>query len=61
MISEIHLAHADGHFLAQLPRVRRPEAVFGMNSLDVGREDLDSVDRIGLAVEDEVGKIKVTP
>src|SRR2546425_7107690 len=56
---KIHLAFADRHFLAQLPRVRRPETVFGMNSLDIGREDLDGVDRIRFAVEDEVGKIKV--
>src|SRR5712691_12838684 len=56
---KIHLALADGYFLPQLPRVRRPEAVFGMNALDMGREDLHRVDRIGLAVEDEVGKIKV--
>src|SRR3989441_3913654 len=55
----IHLAFADGHFFSQLSWVRRPETVLGMNSLDIGREDLDGVDRIGLAVEDEVGKIKV--
>ena len=30
-----------------------------MNSLDIGCEDLDGVDRIRLAVEDEVGNIKV--
>ena len=30
-----------------------------MDSLDIGREDLDGVDRIRLAVEDQVGKIKV--
>src|SRR2546425_10574734 len=56
---KIHLAFADGHFFSQLSWVRRPETVLGMNSLDIGREDLDGVDRIGLAVEDEVGKIKV--
>src|SRR2546422_4691571 len=56
---KIHLALADGDLPAQLSGVRRPETVFGMNSLDMGREDLDGVDRIGLTVEDEVGKIKV--
>src|SRR2546427_3382102 len=56
---KIHLAFADGHFFSQLSWVRRPETVLGVNSLDIRREDLDGVDRIGLAVEDEVGKIKV--
>src|SRR5437667_10777754 len=54
---KIHLAFADGHFLSQLSWVRRPETVLRMNSLDIVREDLDGVDRIGLYVEDEVGKI----
>src|SRR5207253_9995555 len=56
---KIDLALPDGHFLPQLSRVRRPKTVFGMNALDIRREDLDGVERIGFAVEDEVGKIKV--
>src|SRR3989442_11122867 len=56
---KIHLAFADRHFLAQLPRVRRPETVFGMNSLDIGREDLVCRLLLEKKIEDEVGKIKV--
>src|SRR6267143_532264 len=51
---KIHLALPDGHFLPQLPRVRRPETILRMNPLDIRREDLDGVDGIGLAVENEV-------
>src|SRR5881409_3642454 len=56
---KIHLAPADGDFFAQRSRIRRPEPVFGMDALDMWREDLDRVHRIGFAIEDEVREIEV--
>src|SRR5256886_11562609 len=55
----VHLAPADGDFFAQRSRIRRPEPVFGMDALDMWREDLDRVHRIGFAIEDEVREIEV--
>ena len=50
------LAHQN--LFAQLAGVGWPEAVFGMDIADIGTEDVDCIDRIGLAVEDEVGHVE---
>src|SRR5262249_3774855 len=56
---KINLSFAYGNFLAEFSRVGGPEAVFGVDALDVRREDFNCVDRIGLAVHDDVGDINV--
>ena len=55
---EVDEAFADENFFAELVGVGGPAAVFGVDAADVGAEDVDRVDWIGLAVEDEVGGVE---
>ena len=55
---EVDEAFADQDFFAELVGVGGPAAVFGVDGVDVGAEDVDRVDGIGLAVEDEVGGVE---
>src|SRR5882757_2117341 len=56
---KIHLASADGHFFAEFLRVGRPKAVLGMNPLHEGAEEFDSVNRIRLTVENQIGDVEI--
>ena len=49
---------ADQHFFAELAGIGRPAAVLGVDAAHVRAEDVDRVDRICLAVEDEVGGVE---
>jgi hypothetical protein len=56
---EIDLTFADSHFPAEVFRVRGEQAVFCVHAADVGADDIQRVDRIALAVEDEIRGIEV--
>src|SRR5277367_6478258 len=55
---EVDQAFADEDFFAELHWIGGPLAVFGVDAADVRADDVDGVDWIGLAVEDEVGGVQ---
>src|SRR6478672_7322089 len=56
---KIHSPLTNRDFLAKVLRVCRPKSVLGMNPLHVRTKDLDGINRVGLAVENEIGEIEV--
>src|ERR1035438_2518289 len=56
---KVDLALADGHFAPQLARAGGVESVLGVDSLHQRAENVEGVNRIGLAVKDEVGGVEV--
>ena len=49
--AEVNHAFAHDYLFAQLVGVLRPEAIFGMDIADIGANDVDRSDWIGLAVK----------
>src|SRR5579862_739470 len=56
---EIDFTFADGDFIAKVMRIGGPQAILGVDALDVRREEFNGVYRIGFAIEDEIGEIKI--
>src|ERR1700744_1861640 len=57
-LTKIDQALPNQNLLAELVRIGWPAAVFGMDAADVRAQDVDGIDWIGLAVEDEVRRIQ---
>src|SRR5260370_23000837 len=56
---EVYFTLADRNFLPELSWIRRPQPVLGMNPLHVWAKQFDSVNRIRLAVENQIGEVEV--
>jgi hypothetical protein len=56
---EINLAFAKRNLFAELFRIGGLETIFSMNSLNIGTKQFDRVYRIGFAVQDQIGEIKI--
>ena len=56
---KIDLPRADRHLLPELPAIRGVEPVLGVEVADVPAEHVERVERVGLAVEDQVGRIEI--
>src|SRR4029077_3119994 len=56
---EIYFTLTDRNFGSEFSGTCGPETVFRMDALNVGREDFDGVNGIGLTVHDEVGEVEV--
>jgi hypothetical protein len=56
---KIYLTLTDRDFAAELFRINRPQPVLGVDALDVRRQNFDGINRVALAVENEIGEIEI--
>lgn len=57
-LEEVDQASADQDLLTEFVGIGRPSAILGMNAADMRAKDVDRINRIGLSVENQIGRVE---